>query len=423
MTLSARAEKNARRTGTALIWKIIQDLWEPTSNPLGYISLGVAENLLMHDDLLAHIHGNLNATSQALTYGDGTGGSKRLRAAVTRFLTKHLKPAEPIQSKHITMTNGCSSAVEHLAWAIANPGEGFLLGQPYYGTFKDDITLRTGAKLVPVAFKGVDPLSPEAVQRYEDVLLESHAKGVKIAGLILCHPHNPLGRCYPREVIIDLMKLCEKYSIHLISDEIYALSVWSDAPPAVPFESALSIPLDGIMDPSRLHAIWGMSKDFGANGLRMGTIISQHNEELHSALVCVSLYTSTSSLSEIATANILNDDAWVDSYIASNRKKLAANYAVARDWAEENGVPYAKGVNAAFFLWVNLGAVYRTKHPDREVDDIDNVVMDALLRNKVFLASGKAFGSEEPGWFRIVFSVKEDYLREGLKRVLAALDE
>ncbi|CAI4214743.1 unnamed protein product [Parascedosporium putredinis] len=401
MSLSARAETNAKRTGTALIWQIIQNLWEPTTNPLGYISLGVAENLLMHDDLLAHIHANTKATSQALTYGDGTGGSKRLRASMTRFLTKHLRPVEPIQSQHITVTNGCSSAIEHMSWAIANPGEGFLLGQPYYGTFKDDITLRTDAHLVPVPFHGIDPLGREAVAKYEEALLKSQENGV----------------------IIDLMKLCEKYGIHLISDEIYALSVWSDEPPAVPYESALSIPLAGVMDQARLHVLWGMSKDFGANGLRMGVIISQHNEALHTALVCVSLYSSTSSLSEIATANILDDDAWVESYIATNRKKLAANYAIARAWADENGVSYAKGVNAAFFLWVDLGAVYRTKHPDREVVNADKVVMDALLRNRVFLASGKAFGSEEPGWFRIVFSVNEEYLLEGLKRVLAALDE
>jgi len=420
MTLSARAEDCTKRSGTALIWKIFGNLWDPVSNPTGYVSLGVAENLLMHESLLAHMHSNMSISSQALTYGDG---GKRLKAAMARFLTKRLLPVEPIQPAHITITNGCSSAIEHMAWAFANPGEGFLLGQPYYGTFKDDITLRTGAKLVPVAFKGTDPLSVEAVKRYEAVLLESQAHGVKIAGLILCHPHNPLGRCYPREVIIDLMKLCQKYDIHLISDEIYAMSVWSDAPPAVPFESALSIPLDGIMDPSRLHVLWGMSKDFGANGIRMGAIISQHNEPLHGALVSVSLYSSVSSLSEVATANILEDDEFVESYIATNRKKLAHNYGIAQAWAEENKIEYAKGVNAAFFLWVNLGAYYRAKHPDREVGNVDKELMDILLRNMVFLASGKVFGSEEPGWFRIVFSVNEDYLKEGLRRVIAALDE
>jgi bifunctional pyridoxal-dependent enzyme with beta-cystathionase and maltose regulon repressor activities len=47
--------------------------------------------------------------------------------------------------------------------------------------------------------------------------------------------------------------------------------------------------------------------------------------------------------------------------------------------------------------------------------------MHALLGEKVFLASGKQFGSERPGWFRIVFAHDVDYLRRGLERVLQAL--
>ena len=58
------------------------------------------------------------------------------------------------------------------------------------------------------------------------------------------------------------MKLCQKYQIHLVSDEIYGLSVWEnkDAPKAVPFTSVLSIDPAGIIDPSLVHVIWGMSK-------------------------------------------------------------------------------------------------------------------------------------------------------------------
>lgn len=58
------------------------------------------------------------------------------------------------------------------------------------------------------------------------------------------------------------MKLCQKYQIHLVSDEIYALSVWDnpEARDAPPFTSVLSIDTTGIVDPSLVHAMWGMSK-------------------------------------------------------------------------------------------------------------------------------------------------------------------
>lgn len=58
------------------------------------------------------------------------------------------------------------------------------------------------------------------------------------------------------------MKFCQRHKIHLISDEIYALSVWQNpkVADAVTFESVLSIDTTGIIDPGLVHVLWGMSK-------------------------------------------------------------------------------------------------------------------------------------------------------------------
>jgi 1-aminocyclopropane-1-carboxylate synthase len=60
------------------------------------------------------------------------------------------------------------------------------------------------------------------------------------------------------------MKLCQRYQIHLVSDEIYALSVWEnrDHTDAVKFTSVLSIDLTDVIDPSLVHVLWGMSKAY-----------------------------------------------------------------------------------------------------------------------------------------------------------------
>lgn len=58
------------------------------------------------------------------------------------------------------------------------------------------------------------------------------------------------------------MKLCNRYRLHLISDEIYGLSAW-DNPKVeenVGFTSALSIDAAQFMDPSMVHVQWGLSK-------------------------------------------------------------------------------------------------------------------------------------------------------------------
>lgn len=56
------------------------------------------------------------------------------------------------------------------------------------------------------------------------------------------------------------MKFCQKHSIHLISDEIYGLSVFETGNSAIPFTSVLSFDPAGLIDPDYLHVFYGMSK-------------------------------------------------------------------------------------------------------------------------------------------------------------------
>lgn len=62
--------------------------------------------------------------------------------------------------------------------------------------------------------------------------------------------------------MIEYMRLCQKYKIHLLSDEIYALTTFptDDIPEPTPFTSLLTIETEGIIDPSLCHVIHGMSK-------------------------------------------------------------------------------------------------------------------------------------------------------------------
>ena len=106
-----------------------------------------------------------------------------------------------------------------------------------------------------------DQFSPDSVAAIETGLDAAIARGKKIKALIICNPHNPLGRCYPRETLIGLLRLCAAKRLHLVSDEIYALSVYkrfdrlSEA-----FTSVRSIDFTGLINPDQVHVLYGMSK-------------------------------------------------------------------------------------------------------------------------------------------------------------------
>lgn len=70
-----------------------------------------------------------------------------------------------------------------------------------------------------------------------------------------------IGRCYSADTLEAIAQFCEKHSIHLISDEVYASCVFdSGDPDAVPFTSILALNLDGIIDPNLVHVLYGFSK-------------------------------------------------------------------------------------------------------------------------------------------------------------------
>lgn len=386
----------------------------------------------MHDDLRDFLNTKnlIDSKSKALTYGDGPAGSIPLRTALAGLFNTHFGPVKPVNAEHLMVTNGVTSTIEHIAWTLADPGQGILLGRPYYRAFLPDIQLRTGAKVVPVSFGTKDPLSPDCVAHYEKALIESNEKGTQVRALMLCHPHNPLGRCYPKETILGLMRLCQKYKVHFVSDEIYALSVWKDAADdlesqPVGFGSVLSMGTTGIIDPNLVHVLWGASKDFGANGIRLGVIISQSNDEFLMACRTCALYSSPSSLTENAFLSILSDKDFVESYIKMNQQRLSDAYTFAVQLLNSHSIPHQPGVNAAFFLWVDLGKKYTERHPEvshlKDPHTITAVIYEKLMESKVFLVHGEAAGAEEPGWFRLVFTQPKHVVEEGIRRIAEAI--
>jgi 1-aminocyclopropane-1-carboxylate synthase len=60
------------------------------------------------------------------------------------------------------------------------------------------------------------------------------------------------------------MAFCKKADIHLISDEVYGLSVYDKDPKhGYDFTSVLSIDTRGLIDEDRVHIFYGMSKVCG----------------------------------------------------------------------------------------------------------------------------------------------------------------
>ncbi|KAI9151414.1 putative aminotransferase tcpI [Paramyrothecium foliicola] len=425
---------------------VVCDLYHPETNPAGYVSLGVAENTLMHDEIIEHMTKNtghfntdvwqFSIDSHSLTYGDGFSGSHRLRETIARFINRNFNPVEPVSKDQLLITSGVGQAIELSGFSLCDKGDGVLLAQPHYGNFPIDLGYRVEAKIIGVSFEDTDPFGLETLVAYEKALENAQRAGIRVKALLLCNPHNPLGRCYTREVLEAYMRFCQKHSLHLISDEVYALSVWEnpDAPNAPGFTSVLAIDNEGILNRNLVHALWGMSKDFGSNGIRLGCLISR-NADFIRACEANSYFSCPSSLSDLATWRILSDDAFVDSFIQTNRRRLAENYCLTARFLDDHRIPYKRGANAGLFIWVNLfdpiqdhvKAILEKQATagvpsERTLRTLEAELQETLLKHRIFLALGADFGGDVPGWFRIIFAHEEKYLTLGLSRMVEGVE-
>jgi 1-aminocyclopropane-1-carboxylate synthase len=153
--------------------------------------------------------------------------------------------------------------------------------------------LASSANMLYVNFQNTSPFGLEAVDAYEQKLLEARAKGINVRILLLCNPHNPLGVCYTPEVLKAHVRLCVKYSLQLVSDEVYALSIFNTAPDGEEdgkpgFTSVLSVDSEAEgLSKEYVHILYGMSKDFAAGGLRLGCVHTR-SKDLRRALFGIS---------------------------------------------------------------------------------------------------------------------------------------
>ncbi|KAE8451489.1 hypothetical protein EG329_003562 [Mollisiaceae sp. DMI_Dod_QoI] len=348
-------------------------------------------------------------------------GGTRFPIAMAEHVNEYFKPHCPVKADDILTAAGLTAMHEMIGLALGDPGDGVLVSRPIYGRFELDFGNTAGLNIVYADMTGVDSFAPEIVGPYKNALEVSAAKGVKIKILMIVNPHNPLGRCYPESTLRELMRFCQENEIHMISDEVYALSVYDTGYEGPKFTSALSIDPNSLIDKDRLHVLYGMSKDFGSAGLRLGSLITQ-NMALKKAIAANVRFHNPSGMSIAVGTKILEDRKFVASFIEHARERLRASRAYATQVLDKAGIKYKPG-NAGFFLYIDLGpylpALTKTGASDER--DREFALAQKLLDGGVGLHPCEEHNGTA-GHFRLVFSsFDRDTLAEGLRRLILVL--
>lgn len=172
--------------------------------------------------------------------------------------------------------------------------------------FDRDLRWRVGAKLLPVICESSNNFQI-TIQALEDAYDKAMEANIRVKGLIITNPSNPLGSILDRATLKTLVNFINRKKIHLVCDEIYAATIFR-GPEFVSISEVVQEVECCNMD--LIHIVYSLSKDMGLPGFRVGIVYS-YNDRVVSCGRKMSSFGLVSSQTQHLLASMLSDDDFV----------------------------------------------------------------------------------------------------------------
>ncbi|XP_019103032.2 1-aminocyclopropane-1-carboxylate synthase 7 isoform X2 [Beta vulgaris subsp. vulgaris] len=379
--------------------------------------MGLAENQVSFDILEEYLEQHSEATSWGKTKSAGFRenalfqdyhGLPSFRKAMASFMEQIRGGRAKFDYNRIVLTAGATAANELLTFIIADPGDALLVPTPYYPGFDRDLRWRTGVNIVPIHCDSSNnfQVTPEAL---EAAYCKAQAMNIRVRGVLITNPSNPLGATINRKVLEEIMDFVSRKNIHLVSDEIYSGSVFS---PEDFTSIAEVLEARNFKDAERVHIVYSLSKDLGLPGFRVGTIYS-YNDKVVTTARRMSSFTLISSQTQHLLASMLSNENFTANYIKTNRERLRKRYDMIINGLRKAGIECLKG-NGGLFCWMNLSPFLDEPTKESELALWNSIVHEVKLN----ISPGSSCHCSEPGWFRVCFAnMSETTLEIALKRL------
>lgn len=291
-------------------------------------------------------------------------------------------------------SNGIVAAISSMVRKLTTPAENVLIQAPVYNIFYNSI-LNNGRNIV-----SNDLVYDGGEYRIDFSDLEEKLKNPQTSLMILCNPHNPVGKIWDRETLAKIGELCCENGVTVISDEIHC-SVTAPGTSYIPFASASEVCAD-----ISLTCV-AASKAFNIAGLQSACVIAKNPILRHRAWRGI-------NTDEVGEPNVFAIDAniaafchggeWLDAlneYIFENKR-----YAV--DYIKKNipGVR-AEFSEATYLLWTDVS---------KYTSDSEEFARDLRLKTGLYVSDGVEYGRGGEGFIRINLATQRSNVEDGMAR-------
>lgn len=372
----------------------------PEGSPPDALPLWVADmDLPCAEPVIQALHERIDKR----IFGYTTYDNQELKDAVKGWFSRRYQ--WQIDEKWILFSSGVVPAIAFLLNALTEEGDGIIIQRPVYYPF----TKKIEANNRVVVNNPLIRHGSTYVMDFGD--LEKKFSEPKNKGMILCSPHNPVGRVWNKEELKKIIQLAVKYDKWIIADEIHC---------DLTRRGIVNIPMMKLAEEmnteyrDRIITCTAPSKTFNLAGAGFSNIIIPNEEYRKKWIKIIDRRFSSASCSPFGLTAAIAAYNEGEEWLEQVRTYLDGNIEFAEQFIKNN-MPKAELIECqgTYLLWVDLRKYCN-----------DSKKLEELMQKKakVALDEGYIFGEEGEGYERINIATQRKTVENCLKRMKKALE-
>lgn len=306
-----------------------------------------------------------------------------------------------ISKDWLMFSTGVVPSISSIVRRLTLPGEKILVQTPVYNIFFNSI-YNNGRYILesPLIYK-------DGKYSIDFNDLEKKLSDPQTTLMILCNPHNPVGKIWDSETLEKIGNLCYKHNVIVLSDEIHC-DITKPNKEYIPFQS-----VNEICKNNSVVCI-APTKAFNIAGLQTSAICIPNKNlfnKVYRGINNDEIAEANTFAVQAAIAAFTKGSDWLDEvriYIDENKK-------IVKEYIEKNIKSlYLVESEATYLLWIDCKSI---------VSDA-NILTDFIRENTgLYLSSGEQYGISGKSFIRMNIACPKEMLLDGLDRLKKAIDE
>ncbi|PTM10332.1 MAG: hypothetical protein DA407_04015 [Bacteroidetes bacterium] len=301
-----------------------------------------------------------------------------------------------LNKNHIIYSPSITTTISVLVENFTSEGNGIIIQPPVFMEFRDVIR-NTKRRIIKNPLKLI---SNQYLIDFQD--LEEKAKLTNNKILIICNPHNPVGRVWTNQELKQIVRICKEYDVLLISDEIHK--------DIIVFDNQFTSAIKFIKDYEKIVVCTSEAKTFNLCGISDSMAIIPNEDIKNSISETFKKYNlgRTNALTRVALESAYNNG---ESWLNEVKCIIEKNIRSIEKELEDSKIKLIKP-EGTFQVWLDFRNVY---------EDTKEMFHHLTEKSGIGLNAGHWFGREGALFMRMNIATSNKKVTDAIKRIKKAV--